>query len=57
MGYSESQIKLTFGLWQRGYFKNIKSVMEMGSQELYVRLDALEQLVQAANVPNYKRED
>ena len=57
MGYSESQIKLTFGLWQRGYFENIKSVMEMGSQELYVRLDALEQLVQAANVPNYKRED
>ena len=57
MGLSECQIKLTFELWQRGYFENIKSVMEMGSQELYIRLDALEKLVQVANVPNYRRED
>lgn len=57
MGLGIAAIKLNFELWQRGYFENIKSVMEMGSQELYIRLDALEKLIQVANVPNYRREN
>ena len=37
MGLGIATVKLNLELWQRGFFKNIKSVMEMGSQELHLK--------------------
>ena len=56
MGLGIAAIKLNLELWQRGYLENLNSVIEMGSQELHIQLDALEKLVQVANVPDYRSE-
>jgi hypothetical protein len=57
MGVSEGAIKLYFELFDRGLFKNIESVVEMGSQELHLTKDAFEGLVAAAGITNYREED
>ena len=57
MGLGSAAIKLNLELWQRGIFRNIKSVMDMGSQELHLPLANFEKLVQVAGVPNYRKED
>lgn len=57
MGLGFSGVKLYLELYQRGFFKSIKSVFEMGSQELHLKQADFEHLVYAACVPNYKREN
>lgn len=57
MGLGIAPVRLNLELWQRGLFKNIKSVMEMGSQDLYLSLADFEEIVQQACVPKYKREN
>jgi hypothetical protein len=56
MGLGAAAIKLNLELWQRGLFKNIERVMEMGSQELSITRTDFEKLVAAASVGNYKPE-
>lgn len=57
MGVSASAIKIMLELWQRGQLKGLESVMEMGSQELHLTRAQFEQLIAAAAVPGYRRED
>ena len=57
MGLGPAAVKLNLELWQRGFFKNIKSVVDMGSQELHLTLADFEELVCVAGVPNYKKEN
>jgi hypothetical protein len=55
MGLGRAAVQLTLELWQRGFFKNINSVIDMGSQELHVTQNHFERMVEAAAVPNYQR--
>src|SRR3989338_4123011 len=57
MGLGPSAIKLNLDLWQRGFLKTTKSVIEMGSQEMHMTLPLFEELVRAAGVPGYKKEN
>ena len=57
MGLGPAAIKLNLELWQRGFFKNIKSAIDMGAQEVHLPLVDFEQLVRAAGVSNYKKEN
>ena len=57
MGLGSAAIKLNLELWQRGLFRNIKSVVDMGSQELHLTLADFEKLVRVAGVPNYSKKD
>lgn len=57
IGLGPAAVKLNLELWQRGFFKNIKSVVDMGSQELHLKLADFEGLVHVAGVPNYKRKN
>lgn len=54
MGLGQAAVQLTLELWQRGLFKNIKSVVDIGSQEIHVEADQFEGLVRAAGVSNYR---
>ena len=55
MGLGPAAVQLTLELWQRGLFTNIKSVVDIGSQEIHVELDRFENLVKAAGISNYRR--
>ena len=55
MGLGQAAVQLTLELWQRGLFRNIKSVVDIGSQEIHVELDHFENLVKAAGISNYRR--
>jgi SAM-dependent methyltransferase len=50
-------VKLNLELWGRGFYKDIKSVAEMGSQEIHMTLEEFDSLVNAACVPGYNKED
>ena len=54
MGLNAAAIRLNMELWERGLFKNIKSVVETGAQELHMDKKEFEQLVASYNLPNYK---
>ena len=56
MGLGPASVKLYLELWQRGFFKNINAVMEMGSQDLGVRKAFFDNLVRAAGIRNYDEE-
>ena len=56
MGLGTSAIKLNLELWQRGMFKGIKSVLDLGAQDLHVTAADFEGLIRTAGVHNYKRE-
>src|SRR5712692_5922723 len=56
MGLGPAAVKLNLELWQRGFFRDIHRVVEMGSQELCLTRMDFEELVQAAGAGNYKRE-
>ena len=55
MGLGPAAVQLTLELCQRGLFRNIKSVVNIGSQEIHVELDHFENLVKAAGIFNYRR--
>lgn len=57
MGLGSAAIKLNLELWQRGFFGNIKSVIDMGSQEIRLPLDDFEELVRMAGTPKYNRKN
>lgn len=45
MGLGIAAVKLNLELWERGFFKNIKAVFEMGSQELHLKKVDFENLL------------
>ena len=50
MGLGPAAVKLYLDLWQRGFFKNIKNVVEMGAQELHLKPADFEELVRVAGI-------
>lgn len=57
MGLGIAAVQNTLELWQQGFFKNIKKVVEMGSQELHLKRADFEELIKTANVVNYEKEN
>lgn len=53
MGMSEGTVKLCLELWQRGWFKSIHSVLEMGSQELRLPKPSFDRLLNYAGITDY----
>ena len=53
MGLGPAAIKLNLELWQRGYFKGMKSAIDIGSQEMHIAQADFEGMVKAACVPGY----
>ena len=56
MGYGTGAIKLNLELWQRGFFRDIKSVIEMGSQELHLSRAQFDRLLHAAGISTKSQE-
>ena len=56
LGIGSDSVKLYLELWQRGFFKTIKSVMDMGSQELMIAEDLLKRMTENAGLSNYSKE-
>lgn len=57
MALTSAQLKLNLELWQRGYFAGFQSVVEIGSQELRVSPQHFDELLKAAGVSEYPKED
>ena len=57
MGLGIAAVQNTLELWQQGFFKNSKRVVEMGSQELHLKTADFEELVEMACVEGYKKEN
>ena len=57
MGLGPAAIKLYLELWQRGWFKGVHGVVDMGSQELCLTRFDFEEFIQAAGACNYRREN
>jgi len=53
MGLSSTLVRLNLELSKQGYYKNIKSVAECGSQEIHMGKDEFEALLKRYNVTNY----
>jgi hypothetical protein len=56
MALGSGAIKLNLELWKKGYFKNIQSVIEMGTQQLDINLEDIEELLCEAGISAYKKE-
>lgn len=54
MGLGPNAIKLNLELWQRGYFKNKESVLDIGSQELHMTKEDFGNLARVAGISDYK---
>ena len=54
MGIGIPTVKLYFELQQRGFFKDIKSVVELGSQEIHISKEDMQMLLRMYNLPNAK---
>jgi len=57
MGLGSGAMKAYLELWQRGFFKEKKSIAEMGSQEIHLKKDYFENLLARAGLSNYKKEN
>ena len=57
MGLGPESIKLYLELYQRGFFRNINSVIDMGSQELHLKRVDFERLICTASIANYNRDN
>ena len=55
MALGPAAIKLNLELWQRDLLKDVRSVCDMGSQEIMVGLSEFEGLVRSAGVSNWER--
>ena len=55
LGLGPAAVKLYLELWQRAFFKDISSVVEMGAQELHLTPADFEELIRIAGVPNLKK--
>lgn len=56
MGLGPCAVNLYLELWQRGIFRNIKSVIEMGSQEIHMKSARFEELLKNAGIDTYRPE-
>ncbi len=56
MGLGPAAVKLTLELWRRGLLKHVNSVLEMGAQELHLKLTDFEYLLNSAGIEDYPRE-
>lgn len=57
MGLALAAVQNTLELWQQGFFKNTKNVVEMGSQEIHLKAADFEELLEMAGIEGYKSED
>lgn len=57
MGLGIAAVKFNLELYQRGFFRNVKSVIEIGSQELHLKQVDFEKLLREAGISNYAREN
>ena len=57
MGLGLGGVRLISELWRQGLFKNVQSVLELGSQELHLIKEDFEDIIQTYQVPNYCRKD
>jgi hypothetical protein len=55
MGIGLQALQLTLGLWQDGQLKNVKSVMEIGSQDIHAHQDHVAAALKRVN--NFSRKD
>lgn len=53
MGLGPAAVRLYLELWQRGVLANVRSVVEMGSQEMHLTKTQFEGLVRSAGVRTY----
>ena len=57
MGLGIASVKLNLELFQRGLFKSVESAIDIGAQELHLKLKDFEELVEAAGITNYQKEN
>lgn len=57
MGLGPAAVQLTLEMWTRGQFKSVRSVVEIGSQEIHVRHDEFERMLADFAVPGYRPTD
>lgn len=57
MALSTAIIKLNLELWERGFYKKIRSVVDMGAQDILLSQADFDELTKRAGITNYKRED
>ena len=57
MGIGPGTVKLYLDCWQRGLFREVQSVAELGSQELMMTPATFEGLLRASGIPGYRPED
>ena len=57
MGLGIAAVQNTLELWQQGLLNTANKVVEMGSQELHLKTDDFEDMVNMAGVNNYKKEN
>lgn len=53
MGLGIGILQLKLELYNLGYFKNFKKVVEMGSQELHLKKNDFKEMIKMANINNY----
>jgi len=56
MGLNIAGIQNILELWQLGYLKNSKKIIEMGSQELHLKSNDFERIIKIAGINNYEKE-
>jgi len=54
MGVGAGGVKLYLELWQRNILANIRSVVDMGSQELHIGLADFESMIEASGISGYE---
>ena len=57
MGLGIPAVKLTLELWKRGLLKDVNSVIDMGAQELHLKLTDFEYLLNSAGIEDYSLEE
>ena len=55
MGLGIASVQNILELWQQGNLKNINSVIEMGSQELHLKLADFEDLLNTVCITDYDK--
>lgn len=57
MGLGPAAVKIYLELWQQGHFEGIRSMAEMGSQEIHLKKESFEALLGSAGLDNYRKEN
>ena len=57
MGLSLEAARLNIELFNRGFYKNIRAVLDFGAQDLHMNLDEFEALARACGLRHYSRAD